>query len=76
MKLLFENWRKLLKDNNIVQFPHQPKISEDDLQFVIQLEDQIAQRLAALHNNMASIPPEDIEKLEQILFDVERLLKK
>jgi hypothetical protein len=76
MKLLLENWRKLLKDNNIVQFPHQPKISEDDLQFVIQLEDQIAQRLAALHNNMASIPPEDIEKLEQILFDVERLLKK
>tara|TARA_Y100000034_G_scaffold115794_1_gene153395 strand:+ start:51 stop:281 length:231 start_codon:yes stop_codon:yes gene_type:complete len=76
MKLLLENWRKLLKEGDVIQFPHQPRISEDDLQFVIQLEEQIAQRLAALHNNMASIPPEDIEKLEQILLDVEGLLKK
>jgi hypothetical protein len=76
MKLLLENWRKLLRENNVVQFPHQPKISEDDLQFVIWLDDQIAQKLAALHTNMASIPPEDIEKLEQIMNNIEELLKK
>jgi len=75
MKLLFENWRKLL-EGDVIQFPQQPKISEDDLQLIIQFEDQIAERLAAMHGNMASIPVEDIEKLEQILNDVEELLKK
>ena len=74
MKLLFENWRKLL-EGEVIQFPHQPKTSEDDIQYVIQLEEQIAQRLANLHGNMASIPPEKIEHLEQIMNDLEELLK-
>ena len=76
MKLLFENWRKLLKEGEVIQLPRQPRISEDDLQFIIQIEDQIVQRLAALHNNMASIPVEDIEKLEQIVNSIEGLLRK
>ena len=74
MKLLLENWRKLL-EGEVIQFPHQPKTSEDDIQFVIQLEEQIAQRLASFHGNMASIPPEKIEHLEQIMNDLEELLK-
>ena len=63
MKLLLENWRKLL-EGEVIQFPHRPKISEDNLQYVIQLEDAISQKLASMHHNMASIPVEKIEKLE------------
>ena len=74
MKLLFENWRKLL-EGEIIQFPHRPKISEDNLQYVIQLEDALGEKLASIHQNMASIPVEKIEKLEQILNDIEELLK-
>jgi len=74
MKVLFENWRKLL-EGEVIQFPHQPKASEDDIQYLIELEEQIAQRLANLHDNMASIPPEKIERLDQIMNDLEELLK-
>jgi argonaute-like protein implicated in RNA metabolism and viral defense len=75
MKLLLENWRKLL-EGEVIQFPHRPKISEDNLQYVIQLENAISQKLANMHHNMASIPVEKIEKLEQIMNDIEELLKK
>ena len=74
MKVLFENWRKLL-EGEVIQFPHQPKTSEDDIQYLIELEEEIAQRLANLHDNMASIPPEKIERLDQIMNDLEELLK-
>jgi len=74
MKLLFENWRKLL-EGEVIDFPMQPKLTEEDLQYTIRLEDEIAQRLANLHGNMASIPPEKIEQLEQIMMDIEELLK-
>ena len=54
MKLLFENWRQLLKEEaEILQFPTQPRISGENLQFVIQLEDQIAKKIAEIHGNMA-----------------------
>ena len=75
MKLLLENWRKLL-EGEVIQFPHRPKISEDNLQYVIQLEEALAQKLASMHHNVASIPVEKIEKLEQIMNDIEELLKK
>ncbi len=74
MKLLLENWRKLL-EGEVIQIPRRPKISEDNLQYVIQLEDTISQKLANMHHNMASIPVEKIEKLEQIMNDIEELLK-
>ena len=74
MKLLFENWRKLL-EGEVIDFPMQPKLTEEDLQYIIRLEEEIAQRLANLHGNMASIPPEKIEQLEQIMMDIEGLLK-
>tara|TARA_R110000796_G_scaffold35135_6_gene90571 strand:- start:772 stop:1029 length:258 start_codon:yes stop_codon:yes gene_type:complete len=85
MKLLFENWRKLL-EGEVIDFPMQPKLTDEDdddekedLQYTIRLEEEIAQRLANLHGNMASIPPEKIEQLEQIMMDldknIEELLK-
>ena len=77
MKLLLENWRKLLKlkEGEVIQFPRQPKISEGDLQLVIQIEYQVAERLAELHGNMASIPIEKLEQLEQLMDNLEELLK-
>ena len=75
MKLILENWRKLLKEGEVIQFPRQSRISEDDLQLVIQIENQVAKRLAELHGNMASIPVEQLEQLEQLINNLEELLK-
>ena len=75
MKSLFKNWRKLLKEGEVIQFPQQSRISEENLQFIIQLEDQIATKLAELHDNMASIPLEKIERLVRMMDDLEELLK-
>jgi len=74
MKLLLENWRKLL-EGEVIQFPHQPKVSEEDIQFVIDIEYQIANRLEALHGNTSEIPVEKLERLDEIMNEIEELLK-
>ena len=75
MKLLFENWRKLLREGDVIQFPHQSRISEEDIQFVIDIEYQIANRLEALHGNTSEIPIEKLERLDGIMNEIERLFK-
>jgi len=75
MKHLLENWRKLLKEGEVIQFPRQSRISEDDLQLVIQIENQVAERLAELHGNISEIPVEKLEQLEQLINNLEELLK-
>ena len=74
MKLILENWRKLL-EGEVIQFPRQPRVSEDDLQLVIQIENHIAERLVELYGNTSSIPIEKIEQLDQIINSLEDLLK-
>ena len=69
MKLLFENWRRLL-EGEVIQFPHQPKVSEEDIQFVIDIEYQIANRLEALHGNISEIPVEKLERLDEIMNEI------
>jgi len=75
MKLLLENWRKLL-EGEVIDFPRQPKISEADLQFVIMVENSTTRRLEGAYGNIGEIPIEKIEKLDDIMNDLESLLKK
>jgi len=74
MKLILENWRRLL-EGDVIQFPRQPRISEEDIQFVIDIEYQIANRLEALHDNTSEIPVEKLERLDGIMNEIEELLK-
>jgi len=74
MKLLLENWRKLL-EGEVIQFPHQPQVSKEDMQFVIDIENQIGKRLTELHGNISEIPVEKLEKLDEIVNEIEELFK-
>jgi hypothetical protein len=75
MKLLLENWRNLL-EGNVIQFPRQPKISEDDLQRVITFEDALADLLADIYGNQSEIPIEAFERMEELVISVEESLIK
>ena len=75
MKQLLENWRKLL-EGEVLDFPHQPKISEEDLQRVIALEGRIAELLREFYGNTSEIPIDVIDIMEALINATEESLKK
>ena len=87
MKFLFENWRKHLKEGEVIDISHllpqEPTIdrgpSEEDqksMDLVIKIEDMAANRLTELYGNASEVPIEKIDTLEEIINDLEELLKK
>ena len=87
MKFLFESWRKHLKEGEVIDInhllPQEPTIdrgpSEEDqksLDLVIKIEDMAANRLTELYGNASEVPIEKIDTLEEIINDLEELLKK
>ena len=74
MKLLLENWRKLL-EGEVLNFPHQSKVSEEDIQKVIVLENEIGQSLSSLYGNTSEIPIDVLEAMEVLVNLVEDSLK-
>jgi|TARA_B100000029_G_scaffold433824_1_gene446865 uncharacterized protein (DUF2384 family) len=75
MKQLLENWRKLL-EGEVLNFPHQPKISEEDLQRVIALEGRIGELLREFYGNTSEIPIDVIDIMEALINATEESLKK
>jgi hypothetical protein len=75
VKLLLENWRALL-EGDVIPFPQQPKISEEDLQFVIMVDSSLQRRLEASHGGIDEIPIEKIYKIDELMDALENLLKK
>jgi hypothetical protein len=86
MKLLFENWRKHLKEGDVIDISHllpqEPEIDygpseeeQESLQLVIKIEEMAADRLAQLHGGHGEIPIEKINALENIIDGLEALLK-
>ena len=75
MKLLLENWRKLL-EGEVIEFPQQYRISEEDIQRVISLEANIENLLIEFYGNITRIPLEIDEALEAIVNAAEESLKK
>ena len=75
MKLLLENWRKLL-EGEVIDFPHQLRVSGEDIQRVIALEDGIGKLLSELYGNTSEIPIDVIEIMETLVNAVEESLKK
>ena len=87
MKFLFESWRKHLKEGEVIDISHllpqEPTIdrgpSEEDqksLDLVIKIEDMAANRLTELYEYADEVPIEKINTLEEIINDLEELLKK
>ena len=75
MKQLLENWRKLL-EGEVLDFPHQPKISEEDLQRVIALEGRIGELLREFYCNTSEIPIDVIDIMEALINATEESRKK
>jgi len=75
MKLLLENWRKLL-EGDVINFPSKPTASEDDIKKVISLEDDIGNLLASIYGNQSEIPIDVIEIMDSLVDAVEESLKK
>jgi hypothetical protein len=75
MKLLFENWRKLL-EGTVHDFPHQPKISEEDLKRVLVLEGRIGELLRELYGNTSEIPIDVLNIMEALINATEESLTK
>ena len=74
MKLLFENWRKLM-EGEVIDFPSPSAAPKEPIQRVIKFEGDVAELLAAIYGNQAEIPVEVIEQLEALVNAVERTLK-
>ena len=74
MKLLFENWRKIV-EGEVIDFPRQPKTSEANVQFVIFVENGIARRLNKIYGGEMQIPIEKLQALETITNEIEELLQ-
>ena len=85
MKILFENWQRFLEGDVIDishLLPQEPEIDygpseeeKESLQLVIKIEDMAAERLAKLHGGHTEVPIEKINTLEEIIGDLEALLK-
>ena len=75
MRLIMENWRKLL-EGEVIDFPVQVSVSEDDMQEVIKLENDVAELLADIFGNQAEIPIDVMERMEDLINEVEEALKK
>ena len=74
MKLLLENWRKLM-EGEVIDFPSSSAAPEEPIQRVIKFEGDVAELLAAIYGNQAEIPVEVIDQLEKLVDAVERTLK-
>jgi hypothetical protein len=75
MKLIIENFRKLM-EGEVIQFPQEPKTSEEDIQKIIKLESVIGDELGKIYGNQSSIPIEVIDSMGQFIDLVEGTLKK
>jgi uncharacterized protein YpmB len=65
-----------LPEGEVIDFPVQASVSEDDIQKVIKLENNVAELLAVIFGNQAEIPIDVLERMEDLINEVEGALKK
>ena len=75
MKLLMERWKKLI-EGEVIDFPQPPKVSDNDIQIVNDLDDKLGKFLGELYGNQSEIPIEVLERMEELVNSVEESLKK
>ena len=65
-----------LPEGEVIDFPVQASVSEDDLQKVIKLENNVAELLAVIFGNQTEIPIDVLERMDDLINEVEEALKK
>ena len=75
MKLLMENWRRLL-EGEVIPFPSAPEVSEDDMLMVTTFEGEVADMLGEIYGNQSEIPLNVIEIFDSFVNAVEESLRR
>jgi len=75
MKLLLENWRRLL-EGEVIPFPSVPEVSEDDMLMVTTFEGEVGDMLGEIYGNQSEIPLNVIEIFDSFINAVEESLKR
>jgi|TARA_R110000744_G_scaffold312405_1_gene419717 hypothetical protein len=75
MKLLMENWRKLL-EGEVIPFPSASEVSEDDMLMVTTFEGEVSDMLGEIYGNQSEIPLNVIEIFDSFVNAVEESLKR
>ena len=75
MKLILENWRKLL-EGEVIPFPSVPEVSEDDMLMVTTFEGEVGDMLGEIYGNQSEIPLNVIEIFDSFINAVEESLKR
>jgi hypothetical protein len=76
MKLLLENWRKLLEEGEVIPFPSASEVSEDDMLMVTTFEGEVSDMLGEIYGNQSEIPLNVIEIFDSFVNAVEESLKR
>ena len=75
MKKLFESWRKLV-EGVVIEFPKKPRVSEEDTQRLLAVENEVADLVAKLYGGHGEIPVEIIEQMDELINSIEESLGK
>jgi hypothetical protein len=75
MKLLMENWRRLL-EGEVIPFRAAAEVSEDDMLMVTTFEGEIGDMLGEIYGNQSEIPLNVIEIFDSFINAVEESLKR
>jgi len=75
MKKLFESWRKLI-EGDVIDFPRKPSVSDEDIQRLLAVENEVADLVAKLYGGHDDIPVEIIEQMDELINSIEESLGK
>ena len=75
MKKLFESWRKLA-EGDVIDFRRKPSVSDEDIQRLLAVENEVADLVAKLYGGHGEIPVEIIEQMDELINSIEGSLRK
>ena len=71
-----KKWNEYVHEAKIIQFPRKPILSDEDMGFIIALEEELHKRLIRIHKGRVDdVPIESVAVADQIVELVEDLLR-
>jgi hypothetical protein len=71
-----KKWNEYVHEAKIIQFPRKPVLADQDMGFIIALEEELHKRLIRIHKGRVDdVPIESVASADQIIDMVEGLLR-
>jgi len=71
-----KKWNEYVHEAKIIQFPRRKTLSDQDMGFIIALEEELHKRLIRIHEGRVDdVPIESVTAADQIIDMVEGLLR-